>query len=96
MMNYQITNADIHTHLRARMSQRGVSIEEIQKVLDHGWQAKDAKQGTLGKVLVFPYAAEWEGQIYSEKEVTVYYKVIDKEIVLLTVKARYGQGFMKG
>ena len=60
------------------------------------WQAADAKQGTLGKVLVFPYAAEWEAQFYREKEVTVYYKVIGKAVVLLTVKARYGQSFQKG
>ena len=62
-------------------------------MIDDGWQAADAKQGTLGKVLVFPYAAEWEAQFYREKEVTVCYKVIGEAVVLLTLKARYGQSF---
>lgn len=35
-------------------------------------------------------------QFYREKEVTVYYKVIGEAVVLLTVKARYGQSFQKG
>jgi len=60
-MTYQITEADLHPHLIARMNQRGVRLEEIQRVMNDGWQAADAKQGTLGKVLVFPYTAEWEG-----------------------------------
>jgi len=40
--------------------------------------------------------AEWEGQFYQEKEVTVYYKVTDEGLILLTAKARYGQGFPRG
>lgn len=40
--------------------------------------------------------AEWEGQFYQEKEVTVYYKVTDEGLILLTVKARYGQCFPEG
>ncbi len=66
---------------------------EIEQTLNEGWEATDAKPGTSGKSLVFPYETDWEGQFYQEKEVTVYYKVIGEEIILLTVKARYGQGF---
>ncbi len=95
-MIIEIVDADIHPHLRARMNQRGVHLEEIQRVMNDGWPTTDSKQGTSGKAFIFNYAAEWEGQFYPEKEVTVYYKVIDEEIVLLTVKARYGQGFTKG
>jgi len=47
----------------------------------------------MGKTFVFPYQAEWEGQFFEEKEVTVYYKLIDEATMLLTVKARYGEGF---
>jgi len=95
-MNYKIIDSDLHPHLLARMNQRGVRLEEIQRVMNDGWPTTDAKQGTLGKAFIFLYTAEWEGQFYPEKEVTVYYKVVDEEIVLLTVKARYGQGFTKG
>ncbi len=92
----QITEADLHPHLRARMSQRGVSREEIERTLNEGWEAADTKPGMLGRVMVFPYEANWEGQYYQEKEVTVYYKVVGEGIVLLTAKARYGKGFLRG
>ena len=86
----------MHSHLRARMHQRGMTHEEIERTLNEGREASDAKSGTLGRVMVFPYETEWEGQFYQEKEVTVYYKVTDKGLILLTVKARYGQGFPRG
>ena len=75
------------------MRQRGVTQEEIEQTLNEGWRATDAKPGTLGKTIVFPYEQEWEGKFYLEKEVTVYYKKADDDIILLTVKARYGLGF---
>jgi hypothetical protein len=46
------------------MRQRGVIREEIERTLNEGWEAADAKPGTLGRVMVFPYEAEWEGQFY--------------------------------
>jgi len=91
-----ITENDLHAHLRARMAQRGVTLEEIQQALRYGWRATDCRPGTLGQVLVFLYRAEWEGRFYDEKEVTVYYKVKDGQLILLTVKARYGEGFLRG
>lgn len=51
----EISEADLHPHLKARMSQRGITIEEIERVLNEGWEATDAKPGTLGKVFVFLY-----------------------------------------
>jgi len=35
-------------------------------------------------------------EFYQEKEVTVYCGVTDEKLVLLTAKARYGQGFPRG
>jgi hypothetical protein len=93
---FRIAQADLHAHLRARMHQRGVTREEIERALNEGWEAADAKPGTPGKVMVFPYEAEWQGQFYQEKEVTVYYKVTDESIILLTVKTRCGRGFPRG
>lgn len=87
---------ELHPHLTARMRERGVSQDEIARTLAYGWEASDAKPGVLGKVMVFTWDAEWEGQVYSEKEVTVYYKRASSGIVVLTVKARYGTGFRKG
>jgi hypothetical protein len=75
------------------MEQRGVAREEIERTLKEGWRAPDAKPGTNGKTMVFSFRQEWEGRYYPEKEVTVYYKQAGDDIVLLTVKARYGQEF---
>lgn len=78
------------------MVQRGISREEIERVLNEGWESHDAKPGTLGKVLVFPYEREWEGAASPEKEVTVYYKQLGSQMILLTAVARYGSGFPRG
>jgi hypothetical protein len=89
----QITQTDLHPHLQARMLQRGVLFSEMERALNEGWEAPDAKPGTVGRVFVFTYQSEWEGRFYEEKEVTVYYKVVAGQVVLLTVKARYGKSF---
>jgi len=91
----KIVDNDLHTHLKARMEQRGITRAEIERTLNEGWKAKDAKSGTIGKVFIFPYNRTWQGDLFQEKEVTVYYKVIKEGIVLLTVKARYGKHFRK-
>ena len=75
------------------MHQRGVSKEEIEKTLNEGWEAEDAKSGTFGKINVFSYQDYWEGKYFEEKEVTVYFKYVNNELILLTVKARYGKNF---
>jgi len=84
----KISDADLHPHLKARMNQRGITLEEIQRVLEEGWEANDAKSGTIGKVLIFPYNRRWEGNFFDEKEVSVYYRLVNDTMVLLTVKAR--------
>lgn len=92
----QVTESELHPHLRARMRQRGITREEVEQTLNKGWAASDAKPGTVGRALVFPYQAEWEGQFHQEKEVTVYYKVAGEGMALLTAKARYGKDFPRG
>lgn len=91
---FQLSDADLHTHLKKRMAQRGVTLAEIEQVLNSGQSAASAKAGTLGKILAIFYEAEWEGQFYKQKEITVYYKFTDDgQLILLTVLARYGQAF---
>lgn len=75
------------------MAQRGITRAEIERALDEGWNADDTKPGLLGKTLVVTYQAEWEGKFYEEKEVSVYYKRMREQIIVLTVKARYGRAF---
>lgn len=75
------------------MSQRGVTLDEMRIAIRQGWPADDARPGTIGKRFVFPYGREWEGRTYEEKEITVYYKMVETQIILLTVVARYGRDF---
>jgi len=91
----KIVDNALHAHLKARMEQRGITRAEIERTLNEGWKAKDAKSGTIGKVFIFPYNRTWQDDLFQEKEVTVYYKMIKEGIVLLTVKARYGKHFRK-
>ncbi len=92
----QLRESDLHPHLKTRMEQRGVTLEEVNDTLDRGWEAADVRPGTLGRVLVIPFQAEWEGRRYEEKEVTVYYKMTEEGLIVLTVKARYGSDFPRG
>lgn len=92
----KLSEIDLHAHLKRRMAQRGITLPELEQAINFGWDAPSAKPGTMGKVLVIPYKAEWQGQLYDQKEVTVYYKLLDDEtLILLTVLARYGYGFEK-
>jgi len=87
---------DIHPHLKSRMKQRGITLEEIQITLNYGLPAKNVKEGTYGKVYIFEYNSYWEGKYYEQKEVKVYYKFKDDKIIILTAIARYGKDFKKG
>jgi hypothetical protein len=91
-----IKETDIHHHLRMRMFQRGISLREIERTLNEGWEAEDSKEGTIGKVFIFPYGENWEGKYFEEKEVSVYYKYKGEKVILLTTKARYGKNFTQG
>lgn len=88
-----ITEADLHPHLLARMEQRGVTKAEIDRAVNEGWDAADAKPGTSAKTIVLPYQQEWEEEWYAGKKVTVYYKAASEGMTLLTVKARCGREF---
>ena len=91
----KLDDSDLHPHLGARMRQRGITRSEIEDTLNHGWPAGDAKSGTFGRAFVFSYGGDWEGRHFDEKDVTVYDKLVDDNLVLLTAKARYGKRFSR-
>ena len=90
MNQIKITESDLHSHLKARMLQRGIRIEEIETVLNQGWEATER---TLEKYYIRIRKGE---ESFEEKEVSVYYKFTNDTMVLLTAKARYGRSFIKG
>jgi hypothetical protein len=59
------------------MNQHGINKEEVEETLNNGWQADDVKPGIYGKTFVIPYNKEWEEKYFEEKEVRVYYKVVN-------------------
>lgn len=89
----QLTDADFHPHLLARMEQRGVTRSEVEAVLNQGKRIPDTRANIYGRTLVFAFDSEWEGVFYRQKEVTVLYKRVNERMILLTVKARYGDEF---
>ena len=78
------------------MELRGVTVAEVRETLRDGWPAGDAAPGREGSTLVFAFNATREGKSYAEKEVSVYWKVEDDVLIVLTVKSRYGKGFPRG
>lgn len=94
-LKISFNESDIHPHLRARMQQRGVSLEDIETTINKGRDAEDTKEGTAGKVFVFSFNEYWEGKYFEEKEISVYFKQKGEELILLTAKARYGKNFLK-
>lgn len=87
---------EFHHHILDRMRQRGVTEAQVALVLESGWFGNDARTGSHVKVMVFSFDAMWEGRFYEEQEVAVYFKKAGAEIMLLTVKCRYGKGFPRG
>jgi len=86
----KLSGSDFHPHILKRMQERGVLRKEVEITLNEGIPERNTKQGTLGKRKVFIFNKEWCGAKYPEKEITVYYKLVNDRIVLLTVIARHG------
>jgi hypothetical protein len=75
------------------MAARGLTEAEVVATLRDGWPCSDAQESTDCRVFVFPFAREWEGRYFDEKEVTVYFKRVAGALILLTAIARYGSNF---
>jgi len=48
------------------MEQRGVTLEEIERTLNEGWDATDAKPGTFGKVFLIVLSG-WDSSMKKRK-----------------------------
>lgn len=70
MQKLKITfnESDIHPHLRDRMQQRGISLEDVETTINEDWDAEDTKEGTSGKVFVFSFNEYWEGKYFRRKK----------------------------
>jgi len=79
----------IISHARVRAEDRGVSESEIKQPLLGGTEFK-AKAGRKAKEKIFCYNRKWLGIEYEQKKVQVIYLETSEEIVVITVKAFYG------
>ena len=89
----KISDKDFHPHILKRMSERGITKLEIKKTLNDGLAISDVKAGTLGKKYLFNFNNVWNNKFYKFKEVKVFYKLINKRIILLTAISRFGNEF---
>jgi len=87
---------EFHSHITRRMLEHGVSEEEVLFVFEQGWPCGNAHPGRDCRTWVFEFNSQRGRRRYAEKEVTVYFKEVNSDDILLTVKARYGQGFPRG
>ena len=71
------------------MAQRGVSEEEVQRVIELGLPV-DAREPRLGRETVFTDGYSRRGRYYPHKRVNVIYVLERDDIVVVTVLAYYG------
>jgi hypothetical protein len=77
-------------HARERAHERGASEQEIRQTLKAGDEIK-AKKGRKAKEKVFVYNKKWLGKEYPQKKVQVIYIEENEGLVVITVKAFYGE-----
>jgi hypothetical protein len=65
---FELSEADLHPHLKNRMEQRGVTLAEVELVLNAGQEAASAKPGTIGRIMVIPYEADGKGVFTNRKK----------------------------
>ncbi len=75
-------------HARQQLMRRGATEEEvIQAIRSAPWQP--AEHGRLECRLNFPYGKEWNGKVYSTKQVRPIFVEEQDEIVVVTVYTYY-------
>ena len=77
-------------HARRRMPERGVSEDDIKKVLARGRPA-EARGGRQALELVIPYNSYWQGRFYEQKKVKIVYVEEGADRVVITIYAYYGR-----
>lgn len=83
-------NVIIIEHARERMSERGVTKDEVLTVLEGG-EPRDAEGGRRYKEATFEFSGEWQGRRYPQKRIRVIYVQEGDSTVVVTVYAFYGR-----
>ena len=70
-------------HARRRMPERGVSEDDIKKVLARG-RPTEARGGRQALELVISYNSYWQGRFYEQKKVKIVYVEEGADRVVIT------------
>ena len=76
-------------HARLQMTERGVTVEEVETVIEHG-SLSDARESRLARELVFTEGYPWLGRYYPHKRVRVIFVRQAENVVIVTVYSYYG------
>ena len=84
------TNREIKLskHASKRAFERGINLEEIKEVIISG-NLSCEKHNRYSSVKVFKYKKEWEGTIYSKKQVKVIFIEENDKIMVITAISRF-------
>ncbi len=78
----------LHPHAIERMRERGATLDEITRALEHG-ERFPAKFGRTGFRRNFPFDGEWRGKHYQTKQVEVYAVQENSDWLVITIITRY-------
>jgi hypothetical protein len=78
----------IHPHALERMKERGTNEEEIKHTIEYG-EEFTAKNERTGFRMNFPYADNWRGKYYNNKQIEVYAVKEFNNWVVITVISKY-------
>lgn len=80
----------IEPHTLERAEERGASAEEVEDVIQNGFEIP-ARKNRFAKGKVFPFDRERLGKFYKQKRIEVVYLVENGVIVTVTVYVFYGE-----
>jgi hypothetical protein len=79
---------DIHPHARARLTERGATVEEVVAVVNGG-ERFAAKFGRTGFRRNFPFDGQWRGKMYRAKQVEAYAVWEHERWLVITVLVKF-------
>lgn len=77
-----------HPHAIERMEERGATIDEVKKTIEHG-ERFPAKLGRIGFRRNFPFKSEWKNRYYETKQIEAFVAHEGSDYLVITVITRF-------
>lgn len=78
----------LHSHAVTRLRERGGTEEEVRTTVETG-ERFEARFGRTGFRRNFPFAAEWQGKRYANKQIEAYAVQEGSDWLVITVIVKY-------